>query len=354
MHLSRVTVRTPSIVAASRFLATSAETCSAFLSHIYVPCRLDTREKDMVEEKFKRSSRQPRARRALPQPAPQPVEEPPRPGAFVPRAPVAAAAAAVAAAAGPSHGPLSTQGLGAAASPAGSDDAPQYHPLRARAFTPPNAMETPLPPRTAATSYALPSSSALGVPTPVPAARPHSTPPALAMGEEGPGDDASFDEHWALHLVGISSPNINEAVEHMKQLCAYIMAATEDRASRHARSVMGASAQQMFAMVNRQLLLIFQQAEEEARLLGTQPQSRGCKYALNVMLQGMAVPEIARGLPQVGLAGWLTCWRLGGAAVVGVPSRWRWQCCGCGIDDLCHALLMIGHPALQPPAHSSA
>ncbi len=33
---------------------------------------------------------------------------------------------------------------------------------------------------------------------------------------------------------------------------------------------------------------------------GKQPSSRGCKYALNVLLQGIAVPEVSMALPQVG------------------------------------------------------
>lgn len=37
---------------------------------------------------------------------------------------------------------------------------------------------------------------------------------------------------------------------------------------------------------------------------GTAPSSRGCKYALNVLLQGIAVHEVSMALPQVCALGW--------------------------------------------------
>ena len=248
--------------------------------------RLEARERDMVEEKLKRSSRMPAAApahvtRAAARPATALAgeEEQPQPGAFVPRAaPVTAAAAAT-----PKQRPEDEVAV------------PSY--TAPRAFTPPAAMETPLPPRPA-TSYAGSAAAAAGVPTPVPVARPFTSP--LPGAGFSIADDAGFDERWEENLAGIGNSNVHEAVEAMKQLCSDIMQAAEGRASPRQRALMGTSAERMFATVNSQLLRIFSEAEREGALMGRPPSSRGCKYALNVMLQGMAVPEIARGLPQVG------------------------------------------------------
>eukprot|EP00887_Chlorella_sp_A99_P000367 scaffold13.g367.t1 len=235
--------------------------------------RLEDRERDMVEEKLKRSSKQPRVRQEV-APPPAPAAEAPRPGAFVPRVPPAAAAT-------PSYQRPPPAAFAA-------DDVPPY--AVQRAFTPPAAMETPLLPRPA-TSYAGGGAGAL---TPVPGPRP-ATSPAPAC---GPAEDPEFDERWAANLVGISATDLSVAVEHMKQLCTDIMGGTDGSATPRMRAVMGASAEQMFAVVCTQLRRVFSEAELQARQTGEQPSSRGCKYALNVMLQGMTVPEVAHGLPQ--------------------------------------------------------
>ena len=73
-------------------------------------------------------------------------------------------------------------------------------------------------------------------------------------------------------------------------------------ATTHMLAVMGQSADQLFSTVNGQLLRIFGAAEEVAAREGGQPSSRGPKYALNIMLQGMNVPQIAAGLTSVGAA----------------------------------------------------
>ena len=69
-------------------------------------------------------------------------------------------------------------------------------------------------------------------------------------------------------------------------------------------AIMGQSADALFATVNAQLLRIFEEAEAAAAAGGGQPPSRGAKYALNIMLQGMNVPSIAAGLTQVQRDGW--------------------------------------------------
>ena len=80
----------------------------------------------------------------------------------------------------------------------------------------------------------------------------------------------------------------------------------QGNASPHMLAVMAQSADRLFATVNAQLLRIFEAAEAAAAGGGEgPPPSRGAKYALNVMLQGMSVPQIATGLTQVGVRAWL-------------------------------------------------
>ena len=99
----------------------------------------------------------------------------------------------------------------------------------------------------------------------------------------------------------MSSPHLPTAVNATKQLCAEVMAvadpATNPPASRRVRVVMGSSAERLFGVVIAQLTAIFDEAALEAAN-GQLPSSRGCKFALNVMLQGLSIEEIAGGLPQ--------------------------------------------------------
>lgn len=82
------------------------------------------------------------------------------------------------------------------------------------------------------------------------------------------------------------------------KLCTAFTAA-QGAATPHMLAVMGQSADRLFSTVNQQLLRVFAAAEASAAAGGGQPPSRGAKYALNVMLQGMNVPSIAAGLTQV-------------------------------------------------------
>jgi hypothetical protein len=112
-------------------------------------------------------------------------------------------------------------------------------------------------------------------------------------------DDAEFDARWGASLAGVASKDVEEAVEHMKVMCGDIMLCLQGAATPHMLAVMAQTADQLFATVNAQLLRVFAAAEAAGAAGGGQPPSRGAKYALNVMLQGLNVPEIASGLAQV-------------------------------------------------------
>lgn len=112
--------------------------------------------------------------------------------------------------------------------------------------------------------------------------------------------DPDFPARWEEHVRGVESPSLPLAVEAMKQLCADIMLATEGKASPRARALIGGSSERLFDAILLQLRKIFASATVEISA-GRTPSSRGCKYALNVMLQAMAVPEAAQSLPQAPL-----------------------------------------------------
>lgn len=63
------------------------------------------------------------------------------------------------------------------------------------------------------------------------------------------------------------------------------MLAMQGLASTHMLAIMAQSADPLFSTVNQQLLRIFSAAEAAAAADGSQPSSRGAKYALNIMLQ---------------------------------------------------------------------
>lgn len=79
------------------------------------------------------------------------------------------------------------------------------------------------------------------------------------------------------------------------------MLALQGAASPQMLAIMNQSADALFSTVNSQLQRIFDTAEARAAAGGGQPASRGAKYALNIMLQGMGVTQIAQGITQVGV-----------------------------------------------------
>jgi cytoskeleton-associated protein 5 len=242
--------------------------------------RLEPREKEVIEERLRRSARAAAPAQATTMPDATPSPEQAAPGAGAER-----------------------DGYGGA-------------PLAYSrpAFTPPNALDmTPLPSRPP--PAADDSSPVLGgrgaplVPTPVPSGAPHSPSPAwAAAAAAAPAaayaqEDPEFERRWAANLAAVESGPLPAAVDAMKQLCADIMVAADPAggAPPRVRAVMGDSAARLFAGVHRQLGAIFAAAEAEEAATGAPPSSRGCKYALNVMLQGMGVREVALGLPQATL-----------------------------------------------------
>lgn len=260
---------------------------------------LESREKGMVEDRLRRSTKATKFGDAAAAEVAGPAYTPeaPRPGAFDPYAGV-------------------SQGNGAGqASLQPTDNGGNGELSYARpALTPPNALDiTPVAERTRPATYGeenaastpdayipravAPSAIATPVPQPMP-----STPAARVIPQTGP-EDAAFERRWEEHLAAMAGPSLPDAINATKMLCADVMLVADPKAppaSQRVRAVMAASAERLFGTVLAQLDCIFDQAEQEAAL-GVPASSRGCKFALNVLLQGLGVPEVALGLPQATL-----------------------------------------------------
>lgn len=240
--------------------------------------KLEPRENDLVEEKLKRSTKQPK---------------PPRSSVGFSSGGGGGGVTIAAAANTMTASPIQSQ---------------QYQPSPGLSSMMPSRLPTP-PPSSAASSVMLSSA-----PTPIPPPRssaslpttPTSAPPSSQQQEkervlpENIPDDPDFPARWEEHMSGAESDSLPMAIEAMKQLCADIMVATEAKASLKMRALIGSSAERLFTAVTEQLRRVFAAAKESANA-GQVPPARGCKYALNVLLQAMGVPEAAKALPQAPL-----------------------------------------------------
>ncbi|RMZ53878.1 hypothetical protein APUTEX25_005624, partial [Auxenochlorella protothecoides] len=135
----------------------------------------------------------------------------------------------------------------------------------------------------------------VAAPTAAAAQIPASTlaPPATQARPPSPGPAPSPP------VAGVASPDVDEAVEAMKQVCSDLMPAAEGRMSARSVALMAASAETLFATVHAQLSSILGAGERSPPGgPGVQPSARGCKYGLNVLLQGLAIPDVALSLSQ--------------------------------------------------------
>ena len=250
--------------------------------------KLEPRENDLVEEKLKRSTKQPK---------------PPRSSVGLGGGITAVAVSA---------SPMQSQHYQTSPGVSSMKD----NNMQSRLPTPPppsaapsimlSSAPTPIPPPRSSTilpaavdtattpTIALPSSSSSSQQEQEKQERERVPPP------ENIPDDPDFPARWEEHMSGAESNSLPMAIEAMKQLCADIMVATEGRASLKMRALIGSSAERLFTAVTEQLRRVFTAAKEAADA-GQVPPARGCKYALNVLLQAMGVPEAAQALPQAPL-----------------------------------------------------
>lgn len=140
--------------------------------------------------------------------------------------------------------------------------------------------------------------SVLKTPTPSSVLKSHTPIPSNNFGVNCDLDE--FEHRWSALLATMAGRSLPNAINATKEICTEIMAFTnmnESKVADESLTIVAASTERMFKIAISLLRSIFDEAEKEAGL-GQSPSSRGCKYALNLMLQGMGVPEIAGSLPQ--------------------------------------------------------
>lgn len=117
-------------------------------------------------------------------------------------------------------------------------------------------------------------------------------------------DEDEFEQRWNRNIELMYTNDLATSVEATKQICSDIMTITsKDVAppSRRVLAVLGSSGDKFFLAVCAQLELIFADASQQVQMDGNPPSSRGCKFALNALLQGLGIKEISQNIPQATL-----------------------------------------------------
>lgn len=117
-------------------------------------------------------------------------------------------------------------------------------------------------------------------------------------------DDDEVEKRLEQCIESMYSTDLPLAVDSTKQICADIMMISSQEThppSKRILAVLSSSADQFFLAICAQLELIFAKAEQQTASGGEPPSCRGCKFALNALLQGLRIPEIAQSVPQATL-----------------------------------------------------
>ena len=159
--------------------------------------------------------------------------------------------------------------------------------------------------RTPAQSFIPKVSSTSEIRTPVP--EPLKVTPGVEDRKEYPStpsyDEEALEARWEMNLQTMSSPNLDDAINATKQICSDIMLVTSSLnppPSDRVCAIFGSTADRFFLVICAQLEAIFAEARRHIQLhpSGPPPPSRGCKFALNALLQGLGVRDLAHGVPQ--------------------------------------------------------
>lgn len=115
-------------------------------------------------------------------------------------------------------------------------------------------------------------------------------------------DEIEIEERWGKALDLVASAGLMDAINASKQICADIMLVTSQEnlpPPPRILAVMASSADRLFLVVSGLLEKIFDDAVQQMEAnAASQPSSRGCKFALNALLQGLGIPEVAKSIPQ--------------------------------------------------------
>ena len=182
--------------------------------------------------------------------------------------------------------------------------------LESRPFEPPESpsgLATPVS-RSIEASHRTASDSAAGVHTPVPIDL-KSTPGKSVDGEismmpQQKYDERAFEQRWERNIELMYSADLAQAVDATKHICSDIMMVTAKDGpppSNRVKAVLSTTADKFVLAVCAQLEVIFADAARQVAQGGKNsepPSSRGCKFALNALLQGLGIEDLAMGIPQ--------------------------------------------------------
>ena len=254
--------------------------------------RLEPREQDMVEERLRRSR--------------APVGKVGQGRGMA--AAAATTATTMAASPAPRASPMETPSRDAAWGQPALSSVPTFTPPAPLHATPPVAAYYDEPrgvdeyetagQRAAGSVYAEgPSADMYGATAAAATVPPLATSYAPDVPKQPPTEDPTFERRWEAQMEALASPDAAAVVEAMKAVCGELMPAAEGAAAPRTVALMVRSAETLFTRVHAALVSIFAEAAAAPSAQLPYP-ARGCKYGLNVMLQGLAVREVACGLSQ--------------------------------------------------------
>ena len=141
-----------------------------------------------------------------------------------------------------------------------------------------------------------------GIHTPVPVEL-KSTPGMSVDGEiaQHKIDDREFEQRWERNIELMYSADLARGIDATKHVCSDIMMLTsKDGPPPSARilAVLANTADKFVLAVCAQLEIIFSDAARQVAEGGDPPSSRGCKFALNALLQGLGIEDLAMAIPQ--------------------------------------------------------
>jgi len=156
-------------------------------------------------------------------------------------------------------------------------------------------------------SLSATAATAAGVRTPVPVEL--KSTPGLSADNEVPRaeysqqkfSDREFEERWERNIELMYSADLNKAVDATKHVCSDIMMVTSKDVqppSRRVLAVLANTADKFVLAVCAQLEVIFADAARQVAERKDPPSSRGCKFALNALLQGLSIDDLALSIPQ--------------------------------------------------------
>jgi cytoskeleton-associated protein 5 len=115
-------------------------------------------------------------------------------------------------------------------------------------------------------------------------------------------DAHDFERRWERNIELMYGSNLPDAIDATKRICSDIMLVTsKDSPAPSARTLafLASTADKFVLAVCAQLEVIFADAARQvAEGCSLSPSPRGCKFALNALLQGLGVDDLALAIPQ--------------------------------------------------------